>query len=249
MKKKHLLLFFLIVSIFSNSQENKVDGKGKKQGYWKKMFPATSITDYEGTFKDDIPVGEFKYYFKNGKIKAKMFFKENGNVSYTTIFHEDETNKPIASGKYINKQKDSIWNYWGPSGRISMIETYKEGVLDGKKSIYYVPELVTDSIPIVAQELNFKQGLREGEQKYFFDNGVLKSKANYINDKIDGELILNSPTGIIEMKENYVNGIKEGWSYVYDDKGNFVSKVYFVAGDKLDEKQTKKYLEKLNNKK
>jgi antitoxin component YwqK of YwqJK toxin-antitoxin module len=91
--------------------------------------------------------------------------------------------------------------------------------------------------------------LREGEQKYFFDNGVLKSKANYINDKIDGELILNSPTGIIEMKENYVNGIKEGWSYVYDDKGNFVSKVYFVAGDKLDEKQTKKYLEKLNNKK
>ena len=138
MKKKHLLLFFLIVSIFSYSQDNKVDGKGKKQGYWKKMFPTTSITDYEGTFKDDIPIGEFKYYFKNGKIKAKMFFKENGNVSYTTIFHEEETNKPIASGKYVNKQKDSIWNYWGPSGRISMIETYKQGVLDGKKkSIYF----------------------------------------------------------------------------------------------------------------
>lgn len=249
MSKIYLCITFAFLSISLFSQENLVDSKGKKQGSWKKYFPSTSILDYEGSFKDDIPVGEFKYYFKNGKIKAKMVFKDNGKVSYSTIFYENETNYPLASGKYINKLKDSVWNYWGPTNRISMVETYKNGLLDGKKIIYYASEILNDTIIYIAQELHYKLGLREGEQKEYFNNGVLKSKANYKNDKIQGELVINAPTGFIEMKENYVNGIKEGWSYVYDDQGNEKTKVFFLSGTKLDDKQTKKYLEKLKNKK
>lgn len=249
MLKTYIFLSFSIFSLIVFSQENKIDTKGRKQGHWKKFFSNSSIIDYEGAFIDDIPIGEFIYYFKNGKIKAKMLFKENGKVCYSTIYHEDDLNKPLASGKYINKIKDSVWNYWGPSGRISMIETYRLGVLDGKKTIFYVPELVADSSVIVAQELNFKNGLREGEQKEYFNSGVLKSKKNFLNDKIIGELIYYSPSGIIEMKENYVNGIKDGWSYVYDEKGNEVSKLYFLLGNKLDANETKKHLEKLKNKK
>jgi hypothetical protein len=51
------------------------------------------------------------------------------------------------------------------------------------------------------------------------------------------------------MKENYLNGMKEGWCYLYDDKELEVRKVFFLNGNKLDENQTKKYLQKLNNKK
>jgi antitoxin component YwqK of YwqJK toxin-antitoxin module len=232
-----------------SAQENKIDSKGKKQGFWKKYVPNTFVLDYEGTFVNDIPVGEFIYYFRNGKIKAKMFFKDSGKVCYSTVFHDAEYNFPMASGKFINQLKDSVWSYWGPSGKINMIETYKLGVLDGKKLIYYVPELITDKSVVIAQELNYKNGRKEGEQKEFFDNGVLKSKMFYENDKIAGIVITNSPNGVIAMKDNYVNGMKEGWCYAYDENGNEISKIYFRKGVRLDEKQTKAYLDQQRSKK
>jgi antitoxin component YwqK of YwqJK toxin-antitoxin module len=241
---KLVLLFFVGLTVFSFGQENQVDSKGKKQGYWKKYFPNTSILDYQGFFKDDIPDGEFIYYFKNGKIKAKMIFKEKGLISYTTMHHDDDNNFPIASGKFINKVKDSIWNYWGPSGGISMTETYKNGVLHGKKIVYYVPEFINQKKIIIAQELNYVDGLKDGEQKDYFDNGVLKVRANYSKDKKTGQVLTYTPAGVLEMKDNYVNGLKEGWCYFYDSSGKEVEKAYYRLGNKLDEKETKAYLEK-----
>jgi antitoxin component YwqK of YwqJK toxin-antitoxin module len=249
MMKIHVTILILFFSAVSLTQENKIDTKGRKQGLWKKYFSKSLIVDYIGNFEDDIPVGEFLYYFKNGKTKAKMIFKQNGTICYSTIYHEDELNNPLASGKYVNKIKDSVWNYWGSSGKISMIETFKLGKLEGKKTIYYVPELKTDTTVYIAQELHFKNGVRNGEQKEYFNNGILKSKINFLNDKMEGEAFYYSPTGTIEMKENYLNGMKEGWCYLYDDKELEVRKVFFLNGNKLDENQTKKYLQKLNNKK
>lgn len=249
MIKKVLIVFFSLLTLYSISQENKIDAKGKKQGYWKKYFPGTTLLDYEGTFIDDIPNGVFVYYFKNGRIKAKMIFKEKGLITYSTIYHDDDANLPMASGKYINKVKDSIWNYWGPSGRMSVTETFKLGILDGKKIIYYVPELLNEKSSIIAQELNFRNGKKEGEQKEYFDNGILKSKSNYVDDKLVGVVISYTPGGTIEMKDNYVNGEKEGWCYAYDSNGLEIGKVYYRSGVRLDEKQTKNYLDKLKEKK
>jgi antitoxin component YwqK of YwqJK toxin-antitoxin module len=245
MKNVILVILFLLGLTNLFSQQNEVDAKGKKQGVWKKYIPNTKLLDYEGTFKDDIPVGEFIYYFKSGKIKSKMFFKENGTICYSTIFHEDENNFPMASGKYIQKLKDSVWNYWGPSGRISMKESFKNGVLHGKKIIYYVPEVVNDKSVIVAQELNYDDGELEGEQKEFFNNGVLKSSIYYKKGLIEGEVITNSPSGIIAMKDNFIHGVKEGWCYAYDENGAELSKVYYKSGVRLTDKQAEEYLEKL----
>ena len=92
---------------------------------------------------------------------------------------------------------------------------------------------------IIAQDLNFRNGKKEGEQKEYFDNGVLKSKSKYVNDKLVGEVITYTPGGTIEMKDNYVNGEKEGWCYAYDSNGLEIGKVYYRSGVRLDEKQTK----------
>ncbi len=245
-------LLFIILALFTFntfSQQNKIDASGKKQGYWKKFYPNTSIVDYEGFFKDDIPEGEFIYYFKNGKIKAKMIFKETGVVTYSTVFHEDDKNFPLASGKYINKLKDSIWNYWSPNGSLSMIETFSLGVLNGKRTVFYLPVSISQKNGGIAEEMFFEKGKRHGEKKEYFENGVLKLKSNYLNDKIEGEVITYRPSGVIEMRDNYVNGLKEGWCYVYDSKGVELSKVYYNFGERLDENQTKIHLDKLKNKK
>ena len=49
------------------------DENGKKQGKWMKRKDGVKF--YAGQFKDDIPVGEFKYYYPNGKLKISTHTK------------------------------------------------------------------------------------------------------------------------------------------------------------------------------
>ena len=57
------ILFITLFSFIINAQDvNKIDAKGKKQGVWKKYHP-NGMLRYTGSFKDDKPVGVFKYYF------------------------------------------------------------------------------------------------------------------------------------------------------------------------------------------
>jgi antitoxin component YwqK of YwqJK toxin-antitoxin module len=240
-----ILVCFLFLFSVVYAQENKIDDKGLKQGLWKKYFPNTKVLDYEGNFVNDIPEGDFTYYFRNGKVKARMTYKNNGKICFTTIYHEDENNFPMAQGKFVDKQKDSLWLYWGPSGRISMEENYKNGVLDGKKRIYYVPEIRTDKSVLISQDLNFKYGIQDGEQKEYFNNGVLKSITYYKNGMIEGEVITNGPNGVIALKDNYLGGAKHGWCYAYDENGAELSKVYYKQGVRLTDKQAMEYIEKL----
>ena len=53
------------------------DAAGKKQGYWKKKDEKNHLL-YEGEFKDDKPVGKFKYYYPNDSVRAIMSFKNEG---------------------------------------------------------------------------------------------------------------------------------------------------------------------------
>ena len=64
---KVLLLGFILICGVGFSQ-NKTDAQGRKQGPWRKYQPGDKILIYTGQFKDDIPVGEFRYYYPSGKV-------------------------------------------------------------------------------------------------------------------------------------------------------------------------------------
>src|SRR5688572_23660587 len=57
-----ILLFISFLFQFLITVAQTTDAKGRKQGYWKKKEAGTDKLLYEGEFKDDLPVGKFKYY-------------------------------------------------------------------------------------------------------------------------------------------------------------------------------------------
>ena len=65
---KYISIFFILFLGISYAQVNQLDAKGLKQGLWYKNFPGTKIHMYEGTFKDDKPVGIFKYHYESGRL-------------------------------------------------------------------------------------------------------------------------------------------------------------------------------------
>lgn len=67
---------------------NQTDKNGKKQGKWIKKDEHNRPI-YEGTFNDDKPIGEFKYYYDTGEIKTISFFSNAGSVCRTKHFFPD----------------------------------------------------------------------------------------------------------------------------------------------------------------
>ena len=96
---KALFLGFILVCGVGFSQ-NKTDAQGRKQGPWRKYQPGDKILIYTGQFKDDIPVGEFRYYYPSGKVKS-IVQHESKRVSYSWFYNESEV--LILEGKFVDK--------------------------------------------------------------------------------------------------------------------------------------------------
>jgi len=80
MKSIFLLLSVLFFLNNANAQflSNQSDAKGLRQGKWLAKYP-DGKTRYEGSFRDNKPVGEWKRYHENGKLKANLYYKENSD--------------------------------------------------------------------------------------------------------------------------------------------------------------------------
>ena len=66
-----ITLFILSYALPVVAQTNYTDDLGKKQGKWVKKYDGGKIR-YTGTFRDDIPIGTFTYFFeRDGGIQAK----------------------------------------------------------------------------------------------------------------------------------------------------------------------------------
>ena len=82
MEKKIILILSLaaaslLVTGQSEVNINKTDQQGRKQGEWIKKYPDGNI-QYEGTFRDDHPIGEFKRYSEDKKLQSVMVYSNDG---------------------------------------------------------------------------------------------------------------------------------------------------------------------------
>ena len=191
--------------------QNVTDSQGRKQGKWVKKYERGTIR-YEGTFVDDIPVGEFKYYYIDGKLKAVTVYSDSGDSATTKTYHKN--GKPMAEGVYFQKKKTGKWLYYSDiDGALLSEEHYENGLLNGQQTTYY-PDLGKP-----AEIIEYKQGKREGILHKFFPDGSTMTEGTYVNDSLDGKFTLYYPDGKIQLKGAYDNGMHTGeWKY-FDENG------------------------------
>jgi antitoxin component YwqK of YwqJK toxin-antitoxin module len=238
-----LTLIFCLQVTFAQDDWNKTNAKGEKHGPWKEFYENSKIPRYEGQYENGKPVGTFKYYYPNKVIKAVMVFDKNPDISRCTMY--DENGKKNAFGKYIKKEKDSVWTYYSPPGFISSKETYKMGKLNGEKSIYFPPANERSTAQQASQAFNYVNDLLSGTFKEFYPDGTLKTEGQYVNDKMHGEVKKYHPNGKLFFLERYKNGVRHGWWYTYNETGKETARTYFHNGQELKGKLLKRHMEKL----
>ena len=211
-KQNYISLIFMMLFLFNYSQEkiNQYDNDGNRHGIWKKNFEGTSVLRYEGQFEHGKEVGLFKYYQRVGKVSklaaTKQFNNDNSTADVRFISLAGNT---ISQGKMDGKKYIGKWIYYHKNSKnIMTIEHYNDdGQLHGMKHIFYENQQL-------AEEVNYVDGKREGEEKHYSMRGTVVKKYVYENNQLHGKALHYDDDGNLIVEGQFKRDKKDGiWKY------------------------------------
>jgi antitoxin component YwqK of YwqJK toxin-antitoxin module len=221
-----IIAFLLTISAMATCQTeteiNTTDQQGKKQGHWIKKYSNENVM-YDGFFKDDHPVGEFRRYYENKILKSMLIYSSDGAEAIATMYHP---NGNISSkGKYVNQMKEGKWQFFSAfiNGYLICEEHYSRNLKNGPSLKFY-----PDST--VAERLTNVNDIRQGEWIQYYPNGAICLKSNYLNGKINGKFEVWFENGRIEFSGQYKNDARDGLWHIYNNDGILKYKLEYLAG-------------------
>ncbi len=207
-----ILLFFNGL-IYSQTDFNKLDENGKKNGIWKGFFDESKRLRYQGTFEHGKEIGTFNYFDDTSvaSLIGVRVFSDKDNSAYTTFY--DQKHNIVSEGKVINKLNDGIWKYYHEESKVVMtIENYKLGKLDGTRKVFY-------KNGAIAEETNYSEGIKNGVYKKITEKGIVLETVTYKDDEYDGLAVYRDPDNIIVAQGIFRNGKKSGiWKFYKNGK-------------------------------
>ncbi|HPT21165.1 MAG TPA: toxin-antitoxin system YwqK family antitoxin [Bacteroidales bacterium] len=228
--KTTITAFLLLISIVTTGQTeteiNKTDPQGRKQGHWIKKYPNQSIM-YDGYFKDNHPTGEFKRYDEYQTLESILIFDDNGTDAAATTYHP---NGYIASkGKYINQMKEGKWQFFSISVNGYMIceEYYSKNKRNGQ-SVKFYPDST------VGERVTYSDDIKQGEWIKYYPSGVICLRSSYQDGKINGKFEVWYENGQIEFSGQYKNDLRDGLWYIYNEDGTTKYKLEYKDGITTD---------------
>lgn len=216
-----ILFIFLFLPALVFSQINQTDANGLRQGKWeKKQDNGRPI--YEGEFKDGKPVGQWKRYHPGGQVKAEITYK--GDTAKTVLY--DVWHKKVATGNYINQQKEGVWNTY-KENRIVADEEYKMGLKHGVSHQYY-------ETGEVMEEKNWQNNKEQGNYEVFYKNGQPYMQCKMQLGMRNGLFLIYFENGQQELIGEYKNNLRHGeWKY-QNIEGEPIYSLFYENGQILN---------------
>ncbi len=221
-----ILASLLVISSMAQCQDetgiNMSDSQGGKQGHWIKKYPNENIM-YDGFFKDNHPVGEFRRYYEDKTLKSLLVYSDDGKEALATIYHP---NGYISSrGKYIDQMKEGKWQFFSAytEGYLISEEQYSANLKNGPSLKFYPDSTVAD-------KLTYINDIKQGEWIQYYSDGAICLKSNYINGTLNGKFEVWYLNGQIQFSGQYKNDARDGLWYIYNTDGTLKYKMEYVEG-------------------
>ncbi|CAN5465701.1 hypothetical protein BH11BAC3_BH11BAC3_24720 [soil metagenome] len=215
---------------------------GKKEGIWTTYYKNGKTKSVENYLKGELD-GEVISYHENGKIESKIIYKkgdlegkkeafdDDGIVYNETIFENDRLRdikffdkKGNIISSTTSRKGDAIVAFYTPDGAKESEGYYSKDGLAEGNFKYYYKN------GQLSAEGSYKNGLQEGKKTYYYSNGKISQSANYKADKADGYFINYYINGQVSGEGWYVNDERQGTFINYDLLGNINSKTYYING-------------------
>jgi antitoxin component YwqK of YwqJK toxin-antitoxin module len=180
---------------------NKMDAKGKKQGYWEEKLPNSTTT--KGWYVNDLLNGQWLTYGQNGIItKVENYNKGKKNGAVIEI---DSRGYLSAELYFKNDIPEGTAKRYFYGTNLASVIPYKHGKVDGTKIIYY-----ENSAGKPMEESNFKNDLKEGVSKWYTITGDVVAEYNYSKGNLEGIQKEYYSKGQLKSEQNYINNLPEG---------------------------------------
>ncbi len=197
--------------------EGVLDLKNLQQGHWKE-YHETGELRAEGDYKNGVKIGDWIFYYPNGKTDQK--------------------------GKYDNRGRPTgIWKWYYDNGQLLREESYKDGLREGMMTEYDEKgNVITQGEYIEGQkegpwffQMNdyreegaYHADMREGNWKHTYTtNGKKRFEGNYVNGQPDGKHTWWYENGNVWQVGNYAYGQKDGdWKY-FEEEGILILIITF----------------------
>lgn len=214
-----LLILFPFTFLFGQVAVNQTDVSGQKQGHWIGKYPNGTIR-YEGSFANDKPVGEWKRFHENGKIKAHLHQFPNTDKASAELF--DSNGVRYAKGNFKGTAKDSTWNYYN-NLRLVGQENFSGGIKNGRSLTFF-----ENGIP--ATESNWVSGMLDGVSRSFYSSGKKKNEIMFQQGKREGLNLIYYESGQTQIAGQYRNDQSDGtWKFM-DESGKVKYELKYKAG-------------------
>lgn len=210
----------LLLTIVALGQEfNLKDENGLKQGKWKKLYNNGKLR-YEGQFKDDKPVGLFKYYYENGDLMATNNHIGDGKVA-NHVYHKN--GKIKAKGVFDDQLKDSLWQYFNENEVLIVEEEYSHDTLDGMQKTYYENGQL-------AEEICYQMGVKNGPWNKYFEGGEPWVEATYNMGNLDGKFTMYADKNKRDIQGQYYRGVRVGTWMIFNPNGSVKQQEVYDKG-------------------
>ena len=211
------IIVFLISLLFSvlhaQNEYNKLDAKGLKHGLWKGVYEESKRPRYQGTFEHGEEVGVFQFFddTQKGDVIATREFNSKDNSAYTIFF--DQNKNKVSEGKVINKLFEGEWKYYHfASPAVMTTENYKNGKLEGVRTVYFLNGKV-------AEQITYVNNQKQGAYKKYTENGIVLEESFFKNNEYDGIAIFRNDSGTVVAKGMFTKGLKTGiWEVLENGK-------------------------------
>jgi antitoxin component YwqK of YwqJK toxin-antitoxin module len=159
--------------------------------------------------------------FEKGRLKDIKFLNKKGEtIANTTsrrgdaniVFYDADGNKTNEGFFTKDGDREGKATYYYKNGKISAEANYKNGLLNGDRTTYYLNGNKQE-------EGTYKDDEADGYFKFYHKNGKLKSEGWFVNGQRQGTHISYNQLGVIENKIYYLNDKQYGYSQYYYANG------------------------------
>ncbi|SDB86654.1 toxin-antitoxin system YwqK family antitoxin [Williamwhitmania taraxaci] len=196
------------------------DTEAMKSGMWVEFFPGTRTIKAKGAYKASQKIGNWTFYFKNGKIEQK--------------------------GSFARNKISGIWEWYNVDGNLIKSEEYLDGVRDG---FYFELSAKGDTIAagnflsdfkegkwkIVEGDLtqigNFVNDTKDGIWYSYYPNGKVYFKGRFNQGIADGKHTFYYSSGKIQEEQYFSSGYPIDTWRKYDVDGYLNINLQYKAGE------------------
>jgi antitoxin component YwqK of YwqJK toxin-antitoxin module len=181
------------------------------------------------TYTNGLKEGAFEEYFENGKMRAKGNYRKEAMDGAFTQWYPSGLKD--CEGNYLGGKQNGQWMYYNESGSPKLTVLFKEGTEtkrryeNGTFTEYY-----DSGIP--KSEYTYTNGIKDGPFTEWHDKGeyvrkpaedpalakegymkqtlegqIVKMQGDYIDGKLEGEVLYFKENGTIDKREVYEGGV------------------------------------------